>query len=272
MLVRYSLITIALLVGCSSQTRTAAAAPATAEAKARELLQHQLDVSKGSPDAVKKTFTDDAVVFTKGKATTVDIVTFFGLADGGPDGMKAEKATIAKLLAGGNSDAIWFYAEVAVKWKTPAGGKESSTTRVIEVATAADQWKVVAAAFGEGGELAAMASNREIENATAADGPLAKLLGAPDAAAAKLAPDAIVVGPTTAVQGKGARDALASWKLEPMHVFKRAREVRTATWGFAQANLDHPVGADTDRVAGLVVAVPEAGGGWRVVLAQYVNR
>jgi len=250
---------------------TATMSLAAAEAKARGILQRQIDATKAHDGSMKTMFTPDAVVFTHDKATTVDGVTFFGLADGGPDGVQTDKATIAKVLAGGNANVVWFYAEVATE-STGPDGKGTGTTRVVEVATAAEQWRVVAASFGEAGELAPAGDNREIENATAADGPLAKLLGAPDLVGAQLAANAIVVGPKAATQGARSRDTLASWKLEPMNVYKRAREMRTATWGFAQANLDHHDKKYTDRLAGMIVAVPEADGRWSVVLAQYVGQ
>lgn len=141
-------------------------------------------------------------------------MTFFGLADSGPDGTQNEKATIASLVAGGNADAVWFYAEVATESSGP-GGKESATTRVVEIASAAERWRVVAASFGEASELLYAADNWEIAGATSADGPLAKLLGSPRTVGAQLAADAIVVGPKAAAYGAGARDALAAWKFEP---------------------------------------------------------
>jgi hypothetical protein len=242
-----------------------------AEGKAREILQRQIDATKSHDDSMKKTFTPDAVVFTHDKATTADGVTFFGLADGGPDGVQTDNATIANVMAGGNADAVWFYAEV-VTASTGPDGKGMGMTRVVEVAAAAEHWRVVAASFGEAGELQPASDNREIENATAADGPLAKLLGAPSTVGAQLAANAIVVGPKATTQGAGSKDALASWKLEPITVYKRAREMRTATWGFAQANLDHPDKKYTDRLTGILVAVPEADGRWSVVLAQYTGQ
>lgn len=283
----------AALLGCSSQAKSGAAgesnageskagsarqtpaaptstamAPAAAEAKAREILQRQLDATKAHDDSIQKTFTADAVVFTHGKSTTADLVTHFGLADSGPDGVQTDKATIAKVLAGGNADAVWFYAEVATEM-TGGDGKTTATTRVVEIASAAAQWRVVAASFGEAAELAGSGANREVENATAADGPLAKLLGAPAAVSAQLAQDAIVVGPANVARGAEAAAALASWKLEPLSVFQRAREVRTPTWGFVQANLDHPEGKRVQRIAATLVAIPAANGQWQVVLAQY---
>lgn len=247
---------------------TTTLAPAAAEAQARAILQRQLDATKANDDSIQKLFTADAVVFTHGKSTTANAVTHFGLADSGPDGVQTDKATIAKVLAGGNADAVWFYAEVATEM-TGGDGETTATTRVVEVASAAAQWRVVAASFGEAAELAPLGDNVEVDKATAADGPLAKLLGAPAAVGAQLAQDAIVVGPRTVARGGDAASALASWKLAPLRVFQRAREVRTATWGFAQANLDHPTDKGIERIAATLVAVPAANGQWQVVLAQY---
>jgi hypothetical protein len=244
---------------------------ADATAKAREILQRQIDATKAHDDSIRQTFTSTAIISTQDKATSAEAVTFFGLADNGPDGTQNDKATIANVAAGGNADAVWFYAEVATESSGP-GGRESATTRVVEVAAAAEQWRVVAAWFGQATELTPSADNFEIEGATSADGPLTKLLGSPSAVNAQLAPDAIVVGPKIAVRDAQAREALASWKLEPLTVYKRAREVTTSTWGFAQANLDHPDKQYVDRLTGLIVALPSSHDRWTVVLAAYVHQ
>src|SRR5581483_10214644 len=131
---------------------------AAAEAKARDILQRQIEATKAHDDSVQKTFAADAIIFTHDKATTADSVTCFGLADAEPDGVQTDKATIGKVLAGGNGDAVWFYAEVATETSGP-DGKGKQTTRVVEVAAAAEQWRVVAASFGAATALAPAGDN-----------------------------------------------------------------------------------------------------------------
>lgn len=241
-----------------------AAPRVAADVRARQFLQHQLDSATKSAD-LDATFTADAVVLVHGDASTAKMVTTFGIGDGGPDGASPTPATITKLVADGTADAVWFYADVSTGGGAP--------TRVVELLVGSEQWRAVAASFGRGAKLQPSGDNLEVPNATAADGPLAKLLGSTAAIGAQLAPGAIVVGPTDAELAVGgeAKAALAGWKLDPLTVFQRAREVRTPTWGFVQAYLDHPEVEPpyVDRLIGQAFAVPRPDGTWQIVLAQY---
>jgi hypothetical protein len=245
---------------------------ADAEKRAREFLQHQLDIKK--PELVK-TFTDDAIVLVEGSPSTAKEVSNFGISGGGPDGATIDKATIAKLIAHGTGDAVWFYAEVKTHTSGPGGGPSGDMpTRVVELITASAKWRAVAASFGLGTEISPSGENTEIPNSTGAAGQLADLLASPKDLAAQLAPDAIVVGPMgdQVATGSGAGAALTSWKIGSLTPAKDPREVKAAAWGFAQAAFDRPNATHpklTDRLWGQAFALPKKDGSWSVVLVQY---
>lgn len=243
----------------------------SAEARARALLEHQIELARSKPDDLPTTFAQDAIVIAGNRSTTPDGIATFGIGDAGPDGATVTKASITKLIAGGNANAVWFYAEVTVE-----GGGTPGVTRAVELLAAPD-WHAVAASFETPGKLQPSGNNREIENATGSDGPLVKLLASPPTIAAQLAPDAIVIGPEAGqlAQSAEARTALAGWKLEPLTLFQRGREVTKPTWGFVQAHFDRPDPAHpklVDRVIGQAFAVPKPDGTWSVVLVQYAGR
>ena len=265
----------------------AGAAPARAgeapEARARAFLQRQIEAALGGDrGALQATFAQGAVVLVPGApgGRAPDSVSHFGIGDAGFGGVTSRRAAIGKLAAGGTADAVWLYAEVAIEYEGPVDGevqKGRGMTRVVELIAAAEGWRAVAASFTAPREPEPSGDNAEITGATAADGPLAKLAAAPGALAASLGPDAIVVGPARrqlAIGGPGTRatrDALAAWKLEPLSLYRRAREVRTEAWGFVQANLDRPAPDGLiERLSVQLFAIPAGGGAWRVVLAQYL--
>lgn len=248
----------------------------SAEARARAFLQQQIDAAGAhAHGALQATFVKDAIVFTPG-ARPPESASFFGIGDTGFDGVTTTKTTIAKLVADGTADAVWFYAEVATENEGPIDGavaKGQGLTRVVELIVASESWRAVAASFTSPREPQPSGANTEVPGATA-NGPLAKLAATPGALAAQLAPNAIVVGPTKkqlALGSPGARDALAAWQLAPLSLYQRAREIRTATWGFVQANLDRPTPDKlVERLSVQLFAVPTAEGNWRVVLAQFL--
>ena len=258
--------------GSAAAATTPAKPPGEApEARARALLEHQIELARSKPDDLPTTFAKDAIVIAGNRSTTADGIATFGIGDAGPDGATVTKASITKLIADGNADAVWFYAEVTVE-----GNGSPGVTRAVEL-LAAPEWHAVAASFETAGKLQPSGTNREIENATSADGPLVKLLGSPAAITGQLAPNAIVVGPEAdqLAQGAAAKAALGGWKLEPLALFQRAREVTQPTWAFAQAHFDRPDPDHpklVDRVAGQAFALPKGDGSWSVVLVQYAGR
>ena len=195
----------------------------------------------------------------------------FAIGGGGADGASIDKATIAKLVAHGTKDAVWFYAEVSTHSTGPGGGGVGAT-RVVELIAASSSWHAVAASFESPDELQPAGMNTEIASATGAPS-LALPLATPSQLGAQLAPDAIAIGPTSdEVATSNAATALTGWKLEPITLFKNAREVKGSGWAFAQASFDrpHPGRATlTDRGLAQLFAVPKPDGSWSVVLVQY---
>ncbi len=273
---KYYLALLPLLAACAVATHasSAAAEPASSKpaSRARAFLQHQLDVAKDR-DALTATFAAHSVILHHGVSTDARRASMLGIGDGGADGASTASARISNLLAGGNSEVVWLYAEVS----TQDAGRGSrpglkGTTRVVELIASSADWRAVAASFGDGEKLQGAADNIEIENATDGDHSLAKLLSSPDALVVALAPDAIVVGPESAqvAQGKDAKAALAKWALAPIVVYRRPRELHDSDWAFAQANYDQlAVPADKLRGIAQVFALPKPDGTWVVVLAQY---
>ncbi|HTR55426.1 MAG TPA: hypothetical protein VMJ10_32330 [Kofleriaceae bacterium] len=259
----------------SDHVKPAGMAP---DARARELLQHQIELARTKPDDLATTFGKSAIVIVGHRSTTADGIQTFGIGDGASVGATITKAEITKLVADGNGDAVWFYAEVTVQAKGPNGeAGQPGITRVVELLSGADQWRAVAASFESAGELQPSGSNKEIEDATTSAGPLAKLLASTTAISSQLAPNAIAVGPAAGqlAQGADAKSALVGWKLDPLSPFQRAREVTQPTWGFVQAHFDHPHAGDaslTDRVIGQAFGVPKSDGTWSIVLVQYAGR
>jgi hypothetical protein len=250
--------------GAASGAGSATPATVSPDARAREVLQRQIDAALANSEAeFEKTFAPDTVVFVPGKGpTTPDNDASQSLGGTGPDGGKIAKSTITKLVAQGSADAVWFYAEVTVAGGGPNDAPAS--THVVELLAADKGWRVVAASFDAGRDIHPSGGNFETPDGTPPDGPLAKLVP-PSALGAAAAPDAIIGGPT------GIADLAALKRLEPLTIYKGAREVRAGGYGFVQATADHPRSDRklVDRVNVQLFSVPSADQTWKVVLAQY---
>jgi hypothetical protein len=106
-----------------------------------------------------------------------------------------------------------------------------------------------------------------------------KLLAAPDALSGALAADPIVVFGTDkaerAIGRAAAKALLAKWRKLPLAVEEadKVREVRTASWGFAMADVNIPKpGGAPFRMSAFLVAVPGPSGSWSVVAVNYGAR
>lgn len=245
-----------------------------ADARARQTLQHQIDlVAKNDDAGMTATFADGASVFTQRFESAKDAGDF-GLGEGGADGVQGSNPRITKLVAHGANGAVWFYAEVTVTYEIPEDGKVTKNdvvTRVVELLSEADQWRAVAASFTRpDSEVQAASDNSEIAGATEA-GPLAKVLENP--ASATLSSDAIVVGPLAGQLkvGADAQSAIASWTLLPIQLYQRPREIKSSAFSFAQAHMDAPRGRSTLRLGAQVFAIPD-GPNSKVVLLQYMGK
>ena len=146
--------------------------------------------------------------------------------------------------------------------------------RAIELLDGAADWKVAVASFTNVAPLYTFGTS-SIKNPTE-PGPLANLLVSPRALADALGDGAVVCGTDPSERGIGAADAsalLGKWKklaisLDPK---SKLREVRTATFGYALANVRIVAkpGGDAYKLNAFVLALPHQDGAWSVVAAGY---
>jgi hypothetical protein len=186
-------------------------------------------------------------------------------------GTTLKSATYDHFKSGSHDNVMWFSADLHVTTREGSHTK-TRTIRAIELLDGAEDWKVVVAAFTNVGKLAESGSS-PIANATPAD-VLTKLLVAPDALAAALAPDAVVLGtdPGERGEGDGAKKLLATWhKLQlTIDAAQKTREIHTASYGYAMANVVlKPAKGDEGAMNAFVLAIPAPGGAWSVVAASY---
>jgi hypothetical protein len=299
-LVRVSafLLAFGVLVACTAQadgpgtaSKPVQAKPATGkpaltstptpEERARALLEKQLRALPEDNAALIATFAKDAVA----------ILPNFSLKVGDPDvdmggqiafmnpHAQMKSAKLGKLVAGGSSSMVWLAAdlEIIVASQEP-GGAPSSTThavRAVELLDAASDWKVVAASFTKVRPLGQLRESRGPIPSPTARGPLVKLLASPEELAASLASDPVVYGTDAAERAAGqaaAKALLAKWRKLPLAIDEadKVREVRTASWGFAMADVNIAKGSGAPyRMSAFLVAVPGPNGSWSVVAVNY---
>ena len=106
-------------------------------------------------------------------------------------GTTFKAATYDHFTSGRHADLTWFSADLHITFRE-GSRTQKRTIRAIELLDGSADWKVVVAAFTNVGKLAETGSS-PIANATPAD-VLTRLLVAPDALAAALAPEAVVLG------------------------------------------------------------------------------
>lgn len=258
----------------SGSGSAAATSSEPAEARAKALLDRQIAAIKDRKDAeLIATFTPDAVILNptaEPAAHQPSQLTDTIPRLAGHRTLKDIKVT--KLVAGGNPNVAWFSAELEIEF-TDEGGKRTQPLRVLELIDGSG--KAITASFGDIKALSGGVGGSDLEGMTQ-PGPLSKLLTSVDEAAAALAND-----PSVSVQGtdKGeyaigpdaAKKQLAKWSKLKLSLDKnQAREVRTATYGYALANVNMPDPAGGDfNMTGLVIAIPN-GDKWSVVGVHYL--
>lgn len=233
-------------------------------AQAKALLARQTSDDAGQPSPV----ADDALVFPRtSEARTGNWLGELTAARG------------AKPIIGGTADVAWIVAELTQPYSlldcpvALARCHKKRPVRVTElVASTPKGWQVVAAHVqskvkggGTPGDLPA----------TTAPGPLTAWLTDPVALAAALAdtPDVVVLGtePKERAVGKkaGAR-LLTSWRKLALSIAGAPREVRTARWGYAAANVDWTRKPDdVVHMRATVFATSTDGAHWSAVVVQY---
>jgi hypothetical protein len=196
------------------------------------------------------------------------------------EGFDPQRAAYRGLVAVGTAGMAWLAAELEISVVSAEPGEKPSsathTVRAVELLDAASDWKVVAASFTEVRSLDRLRESLgPIPSPTPAE-PLMKLLAAPDELAASLSADPVVVFGTDKAEraiGQAAAKALLSkWRKIPLAIEEgdKVREVRTAGWGFAIADVNIPKpGGAPYRMSGFLVAVPAPNGSWSVVAVNY---
>jgi len=189
-------------------------------------------------------------------------------------------AKLSQLVAGGTAGMARLAAELEITVaSTEPGGRPSTTAhtvRAVELLDAASDWKVVAASFTEVRSLERLRESLGAIPSPTSAGPLVKLLAVPDAVADALGSDPVVVFGTDkaerAIGQATAKALLAKWRKLPLAIEEadKVREVRTASWGYAMADVNIPKpGAPPYRMTGFLIAVPGPSGSWSVVAVNY---
>ena len=270
-----------LTAGCVLAPGHVAFADTTPKARAAAALKAQLAAMPDHEDKLKAEFTKDTVVLTP-DGTMLGQNTDHSMAreisHNHPHarfvGVKTEN-----LIAGGNANVVWFSADLTFTLDEGEGGKKKldvSHVRCVELLDAAAGWKPVVAAFTKVGDLSYYKKPHGEVAAPTPSGPLGKLIDSPDALAAALSPDAIVLGTDIkdrAVGKAAGQKLLARWSkrgfaIEPAD---KIHETETKNYAFAVANVNIANEEKSDppyRVNGLLIAVPQ-GDGWQVVAASY---
>lgn len=240
------------------------------------MIEKQLALFPTQGEALAKTFTGDAIVITKAAIQASD--TSYDLATSIPrlEGQKElASAKPAKLVAGGVPGAVWFYADLEIKFTDPAVPQPiTKRVRSVELLDGAQEWKTAAATFCDITSMSSSADNPTLPGATP-PGPLAKFLTSPSDVAAALAndPSVVVLGTDPKEEAVGpdaAKALLQSWsKLQLSLNGNAVREVHGKTWGYALANVDLArKDGNPYRLGGLVIATL-SGDQWKVVALHY---
>ena len=264
----------------SGKVPTAKAGPSPGE-RAKALLEKQVKALPADNATLVATFANDAVVMLPRVAAKVEPDLELGEQIAGMTPHAEMKgAKLGQVVAGGNASMAWVAAELEITVHSSEPGEASSTAahtvRILELLDAASEWRVVAAAFAEVRSLEPLRQSLGPIPSPTSAGPLAKLLTAPDDLANALSADPVVVfGTDQAERGVGqaaAKALLAKWRKLPLAIDEndKVREVRTANWGFAMANVNITKGRGAPyRMSALLLAVPASNGTWSVLAANY---
>ncbi len=275
----------ALVVILVSIAATASADPTQKPADAaRQLLETQLAaLVKHDAAALKATFDEDAVVLGVFGDEPFKDAGDIQFAIAGSPSFTVEKTKIVSLVAGGDDAALWFSADVSIIIQGQEHGArwshKTAEFRFTELAVPGPHGstKTIAAVIDRPLDKLAprAASSGQIPSPTSA-GPLAALLASATALDAALAKDpaVVVLGTEKAERAVGpaaAHKLLTSWSKLKLTLDGKPRELATKRCGFAQGKVSFTVGKDTYRMRGMVLGLPTAEGGWKVVAVHYTT-
>jgi hypothetical protein len=266
-------VALVLSLGCAEVSEAAPAsktpaAPADDTSRASAIMKAQAASIVANDKALVGTFAPGALVLVPDPRSATDDTTGLREAIARLEpGAAAKDVSISKIVAGGNADAVWWSAELAVK---RADGK-TTTVRATELATKDAGWKVVAGAFAEVRAPSRSADPPTLDQKFATShGPLSDLLANAKDLSTALAPAAVVLGTDkgeTAWDAASAKKLLAGWTKLEFHVDGDVREQSGTNWAFAIANIDwnQPGKKNPARMGGLVISDGHA----HVVAAHY---
>jgi hypothetical protein len=188
-------------------------------------------------------------------------------------------AKVTSFHVGGTAQMAWIAAELEISTSSHEPGEKPSkntlTIRTIQLLDPAQDYKVVAASFGQVKPMERRPDTTKVEAPTDA-GPLAALLSNPAglASAFRADPDAAVFGtdPDEHAYGADAKALLAKWsKLSLAIEPGKVHEVRTAGYGYVAADINLTSGTGNPyRLTALLIAVPAANGDWTPVALHFL--
>jgi hypothetical protein len=276
-----------LAAACTARAdnvRTPQQPPATMtpERRARTLVEKQLKALPGNNAALVADFAKDAVVmlpYIGSRVDAPDLELATAIAGMHPH-VEMKSAQLTELVAGGNTTMVWLAAELEIVLLSAEPGEAPSTdvrtVRAVELLDAASDWKIVAASFVQVRGLSQRRSSLGPIPSPTSSGPLTPLLVAPDKLAAAVSGNPVVLYGTEkterAVGASAVKKLLAKWRKLPLELEEndKVREIRTANWGYAMADVNIPKpGGPPYRMSGFLIAVPDANGAWSVVAANY---
>jgi hypothetical protein len=251
---------------------------------AKKIVDAQLAALQKIDDSFEKTFAPGAVV----NASDVQNLQMVKVEEitGGGFRTSIHATKLLSLTAGGDAKVVWLAGEAELTTRTVTGQKDNGdfeygpsakhTIRFTELAVAdGAKWKVVAAQFAQpGAPKRNTSAPTSIDNETKPD-QLAKIVVSSTALSNGLAKDAtaVVFGTDKAERGIGgpaAKKLVDGWKSLKLELEGKVREVRTATYGFVQANVNwvQPGGAPY-RMRALMIATPGPTGTWTIRTVHY---
>jgi hypothetical protein len=273
------LVVVCLMVG------VAHAAPADV---AKKIIDAQVAGAQTSDDSFEKTFAPDAIVNDQEVSGLGTLkVELFNHAS---FQIVIKGIKVRSLTAGGDAKLVWFAGELEVTTAGVTGQDDQTgdiktgpatkhTVRFSELAVAEGaRWRVVAAQFAEPGTPKREKTGRGTMSGETKADQLSRIVISPSALANGLAKDAtaIVFGTDNEERGIGgpaAKKLVESWKPLKLEIDGKVREVRTATYGFVQANVNWvKPGGDPYRMRALLIATPDPTGTWTIRVVHYAVR
>lgn len=230
--------------------------------------------------ALLATFAKDAVVMLPRVAAKIEPDLEHGeqIAGMNPHA-EMNAAKLGEVVAGGNASMAWIAAELEINHPVIGARREA----VDRDAHGAGRRTTRCGVGMEGrggvahrGAVARTAPPVPRGNPVADGSRVVKLLAAPDELSKALSGDRVVVFGTDkaerAIGQPAAKALLAKWRKLPLAIEEadKVREVRTASWGFAVADVNIAKGSGPPhRMSAFVIAVPGPSGAWSVVAVNY---